>query len=150
MLINLTYPTFQPRLEKRSGKTYLFDELRKKWLLLTPEEWVRQHLIQLLIQVYQYPAALIAIEKQVPSGTVLQRFDLVVHHRNGTPWMLIECKESSVPLDDKVLSQAIRYQLHVQAAYLVITNGAQAALFEVRSGTLKNTTKFPDFPLETT
>ena len=137
-------------MEKRSEKIYLFDELRKKWLLLTPEEWVRQHLIQLLIQCYHYPAALIAVEKQVPTGTVQQRFDLVVHLRNGSPWMLIECKEPGLPLDEKVLSQAIRYQLHLQAAYLVITNGREAVIFEVVNGTLKNTTKFPDFPLETT
>lgn len=150
MLIKLTYPTYQPRLEKRSGKTYLFDELRKKWVLLTPEEWVRQHLFQLLIQHCQYPASLIAMEKQIPAGAVQQRYDLVVHRSDGSPWMLIECKEPNVPLNEKVFSQVIRYQLHLQAAFLVITNGKEALIFEVENGTLKNTGKFPDFPLETT
>lgn len=144
-MIKIAYPPYQPKIETRSGKEFIFDEGRKKWVVLTPEEWVRQNFIQYLIQIKKYPAALISIEKEILLGDVKKRFDIVVFNRLFEPWMLIECKEMNVSIDEKVLGQALRYQSHLQAKYIVITNGTQVFLFETSKNELKKSTEFPEF-----
>lgn len=121
-MIKISYPSYPFKIETREDKEYIFDPLRKKWVRLTPEEWVRQNFIQYLLQVMHYPAALIAIEKEIQMGELKKRFDILVY-KNDHPWLLIECKEMNVPINESVMQQLLRYQTTVQADYLIVTNG---------------------------
>lgn len=100
-MIKIEYPPYQPKIKTENGKEFIFDEFRKRWILLTPEEWVRQNFLQYLTQTKKYPASLIAIEKEIKLGELKKRFDLVVYDRNSKPWMIVECKEMNVALDKK-------------------------------------------------
>ena len=120
----IEYPLYQPKIKKKDEKELIFDEVRKRWVVLTPEEWVRQNFLNYLIQIKKYPASLIAVEKKIKLGDLKKRFDIVVYDKNSKPRMIIECKEMNVVLDKKVLDQALRYNITLQAPYLVITNGS--------------------------
>jgi hypothetical protein len=122
-MIKVEFPTPSFRIKEEAGKQIIFDELRKQWLRLTPEEWVRQNIVQYMLQVKQYPAAFIGIEKEIVLGELKKRFDLLVFDRNHQPWMMIECKAMDVELTEKVLEQIIRYNMSVPVSYLVISNG---------------------------
>lgn len=121
-MIKITYPSYPFKIEKRADKEHIFDPLRKKWIRLTPEEWVRQNFLQYLLQTLQYPASLIAVEKEIQIGELKKRFDILVY-KDDRPWLLVECKEMNVPLEESVMAQLLRYQTAVQARYLVVTNG---------------------------
>ncbi len=121
-MIKISYPSYPFKIETREEKEYIFDPLRKKWIRLTPEEWVRQNFLQYLLQVMHYPASLIAIEKEIQIGELKKRFDILVY-KNDHPWLLIECKEMNVPINESVMQQLLRYQTIVQADYLIVTNG---------------------------
>lgn len=114
----------------------VFDELRRRWLVLTPEEWVRQHFLQHLLQIAGYPSGLIAVEKEIKVGEMRKRFDILVYDRNHKPWLMIECKAASVALDALVLEQLLRYHIAVPVPYLVITNGHNSRGFGKRDGAL--------------
>jgi hypothetical protein len=122
-MIKIEYPAPSFRTKKENNKEFLFDPLRKKWLLLTPEEWVRQNFVQYLVQTMRYPASLIALEKKITLGELKKRFDILVYDPAHRPWMMIECKEMNVLLDEKVLQQALRYTISIPVRYIVITNG---------------------------
>ena len=121
MIINYPAPAFRTRQE--DGKDFIFDALRKKWILLTPEEWVRQNFIQYLLQEKKYPASLIAIEKELQLGELKKRFDVLIYDKDHRPSMMIECKATTVSLDSKVLEQILRYTISIPVAYIIITNG---------------------------
>lgn len=122
-MLAIQYPEPAFRLKKEGGKEFIFDPLRKKWLLLTPEEWVRQNFVQYLVQVKNYPASLIALEKSIQLGELNKRFDILVYDRNHQPWMMIECKAPAIQLNEVVLHQLLRYHIAVPAGFLIITNG---------------------------
>jgi hypothetical protein len=122
-MIKVNYPAPAFRIKKEGGREMIFDEIRKQWLVLTNEEWVRQNFIQYLIKTRQYPAELIAVEKEIQLGELKKRFDILVYNKEHKPWMLVECKAGEINLDEKVIEQVLRYHLSVPAAYLVITNG---------------------------
>lgn len=144
-MIHVNYPPHEFRRNLDQGKEYIFDELRKVWLRLTPEEWVRQNFIQYLIQSMQYPAALIAIEKEIQLGELKKRFDILVYNREHRPWLLVECKDVQVPLDENVLHQALRYNLAVPVSFIVITNGDACMAFQKTSEQLLNLNALPAF-----
>jgi hypothetical protein len=145
-MIKIEYPTYKPSIEKREGKDFIFDPFRKKWILLTPEEWVRQHFLQFLTQSLNYPSSLIAIEKKLMIGEMQKRFDIVVYDANTKPWMVVECKEMNVPLTEKTLQQALRYNSGLQATHLVITNGSYCMAFERNENTFKEIKTMPALP----
>ena len=122
-MIPISYPEPAFRIKQEEGKDFIFDSLRKKWLLLTPEEWVRQNFIQYLVQVKKVPATLIAIEKEIMLGELKKRFDILVYDVDHKPWMMVECKATSIPLDETVLQQVLRYNSSVPVEFIVITNG---------------------------
>ncbi|NBQ46963.1 MAG: type I restriction enzyme HsdR N-terminal domain-containing protein [Sphingobacteriia bacterium] len=111
------------------GKQMIFDLVRKKWLQLTPEEWVRQHLLNYLIQLEAYPAASIAVEKEVQLNDTKKRFDVVVYDRALKPFLVVECKAPYVALDRLVIDQALRYNLSLKAPFLMISNGIEDIVF---------------------
>lgn len=123
-MITILFPSPNFRIKEENNKEYIFDEVRKQWVRLTPEEWVRQNFIQYLIQTKKYPASLLAVEKEIHAGELKRRCDIVVYN-NNLPWMIIECKEMDVVLNDKVIEQVLNYNQHLQVHYLIITNGKE-------------------------
>jgi len=144
-MIKIEYPPYQPKIKKELDKEYIFDEVRRQWVLLTPEEWVRQNFLQYLIVGKKYPSSLIAVEKEIFLEDVKKRFDIVVYDRNTQPWMLIECKEMNVVLDKAVLNQVLRYNINLQVPYLVITNGSYCYAFNNKNNNLEEINLLPEF-----
>jgi hypothetical protein len=123
-MIKIYYPKFPFKIKEEGGKQeFIFDELRKLWVRLTPEEWVRQNFVQYLVQVKKYPPSYIALERKIKLGDLNKRFDLLVFNKAAKPWMMIECKAMHVVLDKTVLWQILHYNIAVPVKYLVITNG---------------------------
>jgi hypothetical protein len=132
-MIPIAFPNHPFRIKQEGNKDFIFDEVRKKWLMLTPEEWVRQNFVQYLMQVKQYPAALLSIEKEIKLGELKKRCDVVVY-KNETPWMIVECKEMNVSLSQDVLEQIIQYNLQLKVHYLLITNGKFTFCYDTKLG----------------
>ncbi|MDQ6905028.1 MAG: type I restriction enzyme HsdR N-terminal domain-containing protein [Bacteroidota bacterium] len=145
-MIKIEFPKNKISLRQRSGVNEVFDVIRKKWLQLSPEEWVRQNMIQFLI-ANNYPATLMAIEKEIKLNELLKRCDIVIYDRDTKPFMIIECKEMNVTLSEKTLSQILRYHITVPAKYLIITNGSYSYGFEKEQGQFHEINEFPEFQL---
>lgn len=103
----------------------IFDDIRKKFVALTPEEWVRQNFISFLVKQKKYPAALFAIEKSLSLNKMQKRSDVVIYNNRGEALMIIECKAPSVRIDQHVFDQVARYNIAFKVSYLVVTNGLQ-------------------------
>lgn len=142
MIINYPEPDF--RIKTEDGKEFIFDSLRKKWLMLSPEEWVRQNFVQYLLKIKNYPATLIAIEKEIKLGELRKRFDILVYDKNHQPWMMIECKSASIKLDEKVLEQVLRYNISVPVQYLIVANGNDCFGWIRQHGKLELIDEMPD------
>ncbi|MES2373968.1 MAG: type I restriction enzyme HsdR N-terminal domain-containing protein [Bacteroidota bacterium] len=143
-MTRIQYPSFDFRIKKEDEKEWIFDELRKQWVRLTPEEWVRQNMLQYLLQVKKYPASLIAIEKEISLGELRKRFDILIY-RDARPWMIIECKEMNVPLSEATIRQILNYNITIQADYIVITNGTDNHGFLLINGKAEAVLELPDF-----
>jgi hypothetical protein len=125
-LIALDISDIQLQLRQLGDKTQVFDPIRKRWVILTPEEHVRQYIIQVLLAKNNYPSGLVSVEKQISVGGMLKRFDIVVYDRDHRPWMLIECKAPEVAIAENTLRQLLNYQRTTQCRYWLLTNGHQA------------------------
>jgi len=136
------------QVKKTGGKTWLFDPLRKKWLVLQPEELVRQLFLQYLLREKAYNTTRIKVEKSIKVNTLERRYDLLVYDREVRPYLLVECKAPEVEVSQKVFRQIASYNLPLQAPYLVVTNGRQtyccAMDYEGRS--FEYLTEVPPFP----
>ena len=121
----LNLPTFPFKLKSNEKHTLIFDNLRKKYLVLTPEEWVRQHFVRFLLDVKKYPASLIALEKQLTINNLKKRTDIVVYNKLGTPEIIVECKAPHIKINQDAFDQIARYNLKLNANYLVVTNGME-------------------------
>ena len=130
-MLNLNLPSFEYKIKKTAGKLWIFDVIRKKYVVLIPEEWVRQHFIHYLIHQLNYPKALIKVEGGLLFNQLQKRSDIVVFNREGQPWMVIECKSSDIPLSDNAIFQASVYNATLKAKYVVVTNGLQHFYGEV-------------------
>lgn len=121
----LNFPHFDFRLRKTNNRPEIFDPVRHKYVMLTPEEWVRQHLIAFLVHIKGYPVSVIGVEKQLLINKLPRRFDLVVFGRSANPFLLVECKAPGVDITEKTFDQAARYNMLLQAEYFIITNGLE-------------------------
>ena len=119
----LNFPTCAFKLKSSENKTLIFDIVRKKYVIVTPEEWVRQHVVHFLINEKNYPISLIAIEKQLKINKRVKRTDIIVYNKQGTPEILIECKAPSVKITQTSFDQIARYNLTANSNYLMVTNG---------------------------
>ena len=122
---SLNFPEYNFRLRPNASgqSSEIFDMVRKKFVALTPEEWVRQHLLHFLIEEKKYPASLLAVEKELSVAGIKKRTDVVVYSRNAEPLMIAECKSPDVALNQNVFDQAARYNLPLNVSYLFLTNG---------------------------
>lgn len=119
----LNFPTYQFRFKNSENKLYIFDEIRKKFIVLTPEEWVRQHCIQFLIKEKGFPKSLINVEKELLINNLKKRYDIVVFHPDGKIRILIECKSPKITINQLTFDQIAQYNLLLKADYLMVTNG---------------------------
>ena len=119
----LNFPTFTFRFKNSENKVAIFDEIRKKFIILTPEEWVRQHVVQFLLQDKKYPKSYINVEKLIKINDLNKRYDVVVYQPNGELFLLIECKAPEVKITQQTFDQIARYNLVLNAKYLMVTNG---------------------------
>ncbi len=142
-MIQLVFPDHKFRLRRWQGREQVFDGIRKRWVALTPEEWVRQHFIQYLLQTKEYPAAMIAIEKKMMLGELIKRFDILVYDNRHKPWLMVECKSADVVLNDDTLHQLLRYNIAIPVPFLVVTNGATTYFFERTTEGMKEVGELP-------
>ena len=119
----MNFPVYSFRFKNSENKVSIFDEIRKKFILLTPEEWVRQHVVQFLLQDKKYPKSYINVEKLIKINDLSKRYDGVVFQPNGEIFLLIECKAPEVPITQQTFDQIARYNLVLKAKYLMVTNG---------------------------
>lgn len=143
-MIKIEYPPYNHKIKQEAGRDFIFDSFRKKWVVLTPEEWVRQNFLAYLVQVKNYAPSLIAVEKEIQLGDIKQRYDIVVFDKSARPFMLVECKEMGVELTPAVLNQALRYNTTMQVPYVVITNGTYCMAFNCTGNNFSALTSLPN------
>lgn len=119
----LNFPTYSFRFKNSENKRLIFDAIRKKFVVLQPEEWVRQHCIKYLIKEKNYPKSLINVEKELKLNNLRKRYDIVVFNTNGSLHLIVECKAPTIPIDQTTFDQVARYNLELNATYLMVTNG---------------------------
>ena len=143
----LIFPPFESRIKKNNGKTVIFDVIRKKFTVVTPEEWVRQHLIHFLINQMKYPKSLILVEDGMKVNKMIKRSDVVIYNRSGEIFLAVECKSTRVKLTQKSMDQLSVYNQHYKANYLVLTNGLQLYVCKMDyiGGNSEFMDQFPEF-----
>ncbi len=119
----LNFPTYSFRLKNSENKVSIFDAIRKKFVVLQPEEWVRQHCVKYLIEEKKYPQSLINVEKELRINGLRKRYDIVVFNPDGTIHLIVECKSSKMSINQDTFDQIARYNLALNATYLMVTNG---------------------------
>jgi len=127
----LNLPSFDFRFKTEGSKSYIFDTVRKKFVLLTPEEWVRQSFMQYLIQFKRYPSSLIAVEKQIVFNNKPFRFDLLAYTRNGKPFLIAEIKAPYIRITQEVFDQVVRYNMTLKVKLVIISNGIDHYVCEI-------------------
>ena len=132
-MIKIAYPAYPYKIRKENSKAFIFDDIRRQWVALTPEEWVRQNFLQYLVQVKKYPASLIAVEKEIRGGELTRRCDIVAYDKTANPLLMAECKAMHVVLSATTAEQILVYNASLPVRYLVITNGSYCFAYE-RSG----------------
>lgn len=144
-MIKIDFPEEQPKLKQTNNVKEIFGVIRKKWLVLTPEEWVRQNILLFVLLKMNYPASLIAVEKEIKLGELKKRCDIVIYSTNAEPWMIIECKEMNVSLSQKTMEQILRYHISLPAKFLIITNGSFCFGFEKKGNQFIEINDFPEY-----
>ena len=143
-MLQITFSQHNFRIKKEKKKHLIFDEVRRLWVTLTPEEWVRQNFLQYLMHVKNYPASLISVEKLIKVGELKKRYDIVVYH-NSNPWMIVECKESNTPINTAVIEQVIRYNMTLSISYFIVTNGAENFAYRISNNSFEELNELPGF-----
>jgi len=119
----LNFPTYTFRFKNSENKVSIFDAIRKKFVILQPEEWVRQHCVHYLIKVKNYPKSLINVEKELKVNDLKKRYDIVIFNTDGSIHLIVECKAPNIKIKQNTFDQVARYNLALNATYLMVTNG---------------------------
>lgn len=119
----LNLPTYHFKFKEQNKLISIFDQIRKKYVVLTPEEWVRQNFIQFLIKDKKYPASLIAVEIGLKYNQLQKRADVIIYSKTGSPYLMIECKAPEVKISQDTFHQIAAYNMQFKVNYLVVTNG---------------------------
>ncbi|MEO9892549.1 type I restriction enzyme HsdR N-terminal domain-containing protein [Aurantibacter sp.] len=122
-MVQLNFPSYHFRLKSSENKVQIFDVIRKKFIVLQPEEWVRQHVVHQLIYDKGYAKNLINVEKQLTVNKLKKRYDVVVYNNDATIHLLVECKAPNIKIDQHTFDQIARYNMQLDAKYLMVTNG---------------------------
>ncbi len=145
-LPELAFPPIEARIVEESRGLMIFDPVRSRHVRLTPEEWVRQHLIGFLVAHRGVPLSLVAVEKGFDVSGQSKRADVVVYRRDGRPWLLAECKAPDVAVGEVALRQVARYARVIHADVLALTNGLRHEAYAVTSGALTPLDDLPTYP----
>jgi len=121
----LQFPSYAFRLKNRQNKPFIFDLVRKKFVSLSPEEWVRQHVVQYLIKDKKYPLSHVNVEKQILLNGLKKRYDVVIFNTDGSIHLLVECKAPEIAITQKTFDQIASYNFNLDATFLMVTNGLQ-------------------------
>ncbi len=143
-MIQINFPQYNFRIKKEHNRHLIFDEIRRAWVVLTPEEWVRQNFLQYLVKVKNYAAAIISVEKMIKVGELKKRYDIVVY-KNNLPWLIVECKEANVAINTAVIEQVLRYNMALFIKYFVLTNGNETHAYEIFETGFNELNELPDF-----
>ncbi|MGQ7947751.1 type I restriction enzyme HsdR N-terminal domain-containing protein [Flavobacterium sp. WC2509] len=119
----LNFPSYTFRFKNSENKVSIFDEIRKKFIILTPEEWVRQHVVRFLLEEKKYPKSLINVEKVLMVNGLRKRYDVVVFNPDGSIFVLVECKAPEIKTAQATFDQIARYNMTMKAQFLMVTNG---------------------------
>lgn len=143
----LQFPSYDFRLKNRQNKPFIFDRIRKKFVSLSPEEWVRQHVVQYLVQERNYPLNHINVEKQLLVNGLKKRYDIVVFNTDGSIHLLVECKAPKIAITQSTFDQIASYNLHLDATFLMVTNGLNHYYCQLSKNEEKYTflNEIPDF-----
>ena len=121
--MQLNLPVYSFRTTQKEGRSFIFDGYRRRWVKLTPEEWVRQHFVRYLTEEKNFPASLMALERSLRFNQQDFRADVVVFSTSGLPLLVVECKAPEVKITQKVFDQIVRYNFNFQVDFLIVTNG---------------------------
>jgi hypothetical protein len=143
-MIPLSFPAPDFRVQNTENGTEIWDRFRKKWVMLQPEEWVRQNFLNWLSEIHHIPESLISVEKGLRDSSK-KRYDILVFNRSHQPWMMVECKSTEVSLNDAVLMQILSYHRCLQVKYIAITNGHQCHIAEMKEANQQWLASFPTF-----
>jgi hypothetical protein len=124
-MLSLNFPKYNLRIKSSENKTWVFDIIRKKYVLLQPEEWVRQHMVHYLLETKKYPTSLINTEKQLIVNNLKKRYDIVVYNSNGSIHILVECKAPSIKITQQAFDQIAQYNMQLNATFLIVSNGLE-------------------------
>lgn len=143
----LNLPDYAFRIFTRDDQTYIFDTFRKKNVILTPEEWVRQNFLQYLLKEKNYPESLISVEMGFRLNKLIKRGDIVVFNRQGNPLLLVECKAPSVKISQKAFNQIARYNMAMKVKFLIVTNGLKhyCCKLDFKTKSFYYLTEIPDY-----
>ena len=128
-MYKLNFPLYQIPIKNKENKTLVFDSIRKKWLKLVPEEWVRLNCIEFLINEKKISRSLISVEKEFKLNNLKKRFDIVVFNKKGEIYLLVECKAPNVKISQSVFNQITKYNLVLKSKFLMISNGINHYFF---------------------
>lgn len=144
-MVKITFSKYNFKLSFENEVHYIFDEVRKKKIKLTPEEWVRQNFIHFLIYDLHYPKAKIAVEKEISINNLKKRFDILVYNTKMQPFLLIECKAQNENINESVLEQTLRYNMQLKVPYICISNGTYTYAWSVESKQIKTLEELPKY-----
>lgn len=146
-MYSLNLPDFETKIIKEAGKIRIWDSIRKKYVVLTPEEWVRQHFINYMVVHLKYPKSLIRVESGLNMNSLHKRSDILVYDRLGKPWLLVECKAPESKLNQKSFNQAMIYDMALGVKFICVTNGLLHFCFKsvVEGEPIKFLEKLPAF-----
>jgi hypothetical protein len=144
-LPELNFPQFNHKIQEENGQHKIFDPARKKFVALTPEEWVRQHVIAYLHGGKGYPLSLLMVEKEFTYNQLSKRADIIACNNKGAPILMVECKSHEVVISQEVFDQIVRYNLKMQVKILVITNGINTYCCSLEGGSYKALEEIPEY-----
>jgi len=146
-MLTLNFPAYTFRFKNSENKVHIFDVIRKKFMVLQPEEWVRQHWVHHLIEDKNYPKSLINVEKQLIINSLKKRYDIVVFNSDGSIRILVECKAPKIKITQTTFDQIAQYNMSLKAEYLIVSNGLEHFYCKMDFNQEKYTflTNIPDF-----
>ena len=142
-MFHIPFRKYSFKIVQQNEQTYIFDIIRKKNVVLGPEEWVRQNILHYLIEDLGYPKGKIAIEKEFLVNGRKKRFDLIVFDENMHPFLLVECKAPEIRITQQTINQVVDYNLHFKSKYLVVSNGNESWCFGYKDGSIKGLEAIP-------
>ena len=147
MMHPLNFPEYSFRIRAEGQRNYIFDNIRKRYVILTPEEWVRQHMVTYMIEEKKFPSTLISVEMTMKINQTVKRADIVLFSRRALPLMIIECKAPGIKITQKAFDQAARYNMDIKVEYLVVSNGLvhYCARLNHRQNSWEFMKEIPDF-----